>query len=255
MHRQYQLDPHSVELPFGSAGAAPPWEMELDEGHRLALRGRIDRIDLHAHASEDSAYCVVVDYKSSQKKLDPLLVAHGLQLQLLAYLNVLCQWPQAKDTFGFTRLLPAGVFYVNLRGQYESAQNRRDALKAAGESRTLAYRHTGRFDASALRILDSRKEAQQGDQFNYRLKKDGGLNKSSREAIATADFQALLGSVASTLQRMGRQIYSGTIKVDPYRKGGTTACDYCDYASICRIDPWTHQYRVLRAPEEEQESE
>ena len=42
------------------------------------------------------------------------------------------------------------------------------------------------------------------------------------------------------------QIYSGAAQVAPYRKGAVTACDQCDYRSICRLDPWTHRYRVLR---------
>jgi len=39
--------------------------------------------------------------------------------------------------------------------------------------------------------------------------------------------------------------------VDPYRKGSETPCEYCDYRAACRIDPWTHHYRVLRAPPKE----
>jgi ATP-dependent helicase/DNAse subunit B len=39
--------------------------------------------------------------------------------------------------------------------------------------------------------------------------------------------------------------------VDPYRKGTETPCAYCDYAHVCRIDPWTHEYRVLRREETE----
>ncbi len=250
MRRQYQLDPELVELPFGTTGHAPPWELDLGGNQRLALRGRIDRIDLHKQPEGDSAVCVVVDYKSSQKKLDPLLVANGLQLQLLAYLNVLCQWPQAKETFGVSRLIPAGVFYVNLRGGQQPAANRREALAVAEEVKASAYRHTGRFDAAALRLLDARPEATAGDQFNYRRKLNGELNKTSREAMATQDFELLLTSVAQILQEMGRRIYSGVVKVDPYRKGSTLACDFCDYQSICRIDPWTHKYRSLSAANE-----
>jgi ATP-dependent helicase/DNAse subunit B len=48
---------------------------------------------------------------------------------------------------------------------------------------------------------------------------------------------------------MGREIFAGAARVDPYRKGQTIACDHCKYQSICRIDPWTHVYRVLRKPE------
>ena len=57
----------------------------------------------------------------------------------------------------------------------------------------------------------------------------------------------MLDRVEIQLREMGRAIFSGDAKVDPYRKGGETACKYCDYRAVCRIDPWTHRYRVLRA--------
>src|SRR5438046_6754539 len=125
-------------------------------------------------------------------------------------------------------------------------ENRRDFLADTYAARLLAYRHTGRFDKTALRLLDSRSDVQQGDQFNYRLTKDGQVYKNCREALSTAEFAALLDSVESNLREMGKRIFSGAVEVDPYRKGSTTACDYCDYRGICRIDPWTHKYRVLK---------
>jgi ATP-dependent helicase/DNAse subunit B len=35
--------------------------------------------------------------------------------------------------------------------------------------------------------------------------------------------------------------------VSPYKKGKQVPCEFCDYRAACRIDPWTHSYRVLRA--------
>ncbi len=245
MARQYQFDPVAVEIPFGESPTHPAWELELDAHHRLALRGRIDRVDV-ARTADDTALCVVVDYKSSVKKLDALLVANGLQLQLLAYLNVLRRWPNPREIFGATRLVPAGVFYVNLRGQYKGQPNRTAALADAGDARKLAYQHSGRFDALVLPRLDARADAVKGDQFNYAKKKDGTLNKNSREALASQEFAALLEVVEENLKTMGREIFSGTVKVSPYRKGGVTACDHCDYRAVCRIDPWTHPFRALR---------
>ncbi|MDB6020655.1 MAG: helicase-exonuclease AddAB subunit AddB [Pedosphaera sp.] len=251
MRRQYAFDPTAVELPFGDAdNTFPPWDLDLNEGHRLLLHGRIDRIDIHPDANGQDALCVVVDYKSSQKQLDPLLMEHGLQLQLAAYLNVLRHWPNPRPLFGVSRLMPAGVFYVNLRGKYERGDNRDEALGDADAARKLAYRHTGRFDAQTLDLLDQRPEAQEGDQFNYRRKKDGGLNANSREALESGEFMAMLDGVEAALKKMGRAVYGGEAKLSPYRKGTLTACDQCDYRSICRIDPWTHSYRVLRKAEE-----
>ncbi len=251
MRQQYEFDPSAAELPFGDENF-PPWVLDLGDGHRLRLHGRIDRVDLcRTEGGDDSALCVVVDYKSSHRQLDPLLMRHGLQLQLPAYLNVLRHWPDPRGIFGTGRLVPAGVFYVNLRGQYERGKNRDETLAGAEETRKLAYQHTGRFDARHLRLLDNRPDATKGDQFNYSVKKNGELSRSSREAMETGEFITLLDGVEENLKRMGRAIYAGEAKVDPYRKGKVTACEQCDYRAICRIDPWTHVYRVLRKTEED----
>src|SRR5205823_7344485 len=150
----------------------PAWEISLAQGHRLALRGRIDRVDLCHEPKSDEAFCVVVDYKSSQKRLDPLLMENGLQLQLLAYLAVLRNWPDQRKLFGVKRLIPAGVFYVSLRGKYGTESNRRNALDKLKEARKLAYQHNGRFDSGVLARLDSRPNVLVGDMINYRRTKN-----------------------------------------------------------------------------------
>jgi ATP-dependent helicase/nuclease subunit B len=266
----------------------------LGGGHRLALRGRIDRIDLCREAG-GRALCVVMDYKSGQKKLDKILIEHGVQLQLLAYLATIRSWPpevwttlnlpaffslaspkeeragvrspivlksnplapalsplgqgegEYPKNFGALTIALAGVFYVNLRGQYESGGTRDEALAEAAAARKRAYRHAGRFDASTLSRLDCTHAA---DQFNYRLNQDGSVRSNSVEALPHAEFEALLDRVEMQLQEMGRAIFSGVAQVDPYRKGHETPCEFCDYRAACRVDPWTHRYRVLRSSAE-----
>ncbi len=186
-----------------------------------------------------------MDYKSSAKKLDATLLQHGVQMQLPAYLSVLRHWREPKKLFGVSRLIPAGVFYVNLRGSRESAGNR---TMAATVDRKLAYQHTGRFDAAMLEKLDSRPD-KNGDQFKYRRNKDGSLHGGSAEAMDHTAFTTLLDNVEAQLTDMGRRIFAGETAVDPYRRGGASACDYCDYRAVCRIDPWTHRYRVLNKPD------
>jgi len=244
MRGQYRFDPVAVEIAFGDDDQTSPWELDLGEGHRLALRGRIDRVDVCDIADERRV--VVMDYKSSQRRLDPVLMANGLQLQLLVYLNVLRRWRAPLEQFGATRLTPAGVFYVSLRGKYEREMNRSAALNNTGQARQLAYRHTGRFDAGTLRWLDARPGVREGDQFNFRLTNTGRLHKNCREPLPTVQFEALLDSVEEDLKEMGQRIFAGIASVSPYRRGLTIACDQCDYRAICRIDPWTHRFRVLR---------
>ena len=246
MRGQYEFDPVAAELDFGGKDSrATAWEIDLGRGRKLALQGRIDRVDLWRDPI-GGALAVVMDYKSGGKKLDAILVEHGVQLQLPAYLNALRHWKNPRETFGVDGLIPAGVFYVNLRGQFESGKTRDEVLDAAS-ARKLAYRHNGRFDAGVLDKLDSQRAH---DQFNYRLTDAGKLYANSAEALPRVEFNSLLDRVETRLQEMGRAIFSGEAKVDPYRKGAETPCEFCDYASACRIDPWTHQWRVLRAAKE-----
>jgi ATP-dependent helicase/nuclease subunit B len=218
--------------------------LDLGGGHKLALRGRIDRIDLSREPDNQNALAVVLDYKSSGKKLETLLVEHGIQLQLAAYLNALRYFKKSHELFGVEKLTPAGIFYINLRGQFENGDTRGDVLDSAGDSRCAAYRHTGRFDAAALEKLDSTGAR---DQFNYKRNKDGSLHKGRAEALPRAEFEALLDTVEEQLRRIGNEIFAGTAHLDPYRKGRETPCEYCDYQAACRIDKWTHRFRILAA--------
>ena len=266
MRGQYDFDPAAAELGFGGKDdLAPAWEIDLGDGHRLALQGRIDRVDLCRDPDSDAALAVVTDYKSGGKKLDSLLVQNGIQLQLLAYLGALRNWSTGiwpaggvPDTISpagsqrsqsaATKIIPAGAIYVNLRGDFKGGGSRAEVLED-GEAKKMAYRHNGRFDAGVLRKFDRRADVSKGDQFNFRLNKDGELPSNSAEALPRENFEALLAGVEGKLRELGGQIFLGAAAVDPYRKGGTTACDYCDYRAACRIDPWTHEWRVLRATE------
>ena len=245
MREQYEFDPAAVELDFGEKDSPlPAWSIALDSGHELSLRGRIDRVDLWRESKGENGLAVVLDYKSSQKKLDPVLVEHGIQLQLPAYLRALLHFKDTRGVFGVEKLVPAGVFYVNLRGLFENGKTRGDVLADAVESRRSAYRHTGRFDAATLGKLDS---AGAADQFHYSRKQDGSLRKGTVEAMTQADFREWLDRVEMQLRRIGNEIYSGAAQVDPYRKSRETACERCDYAAACRIDAWTHRFRTLAA--------
>jgi ATP-dependent helicase/nuclease subunit B len=210
----------------------------------LLFGGAIDRVDLLPIAGTKKAYAVVMDYKSSGKKLDPLFMKHGLQLQLLAYLTVLRKLPQAAVMFGFEALVPAGVFYVNLRGESDPGKSRDDVLNDSDNGQR-AYRHSGRFDWSVIRHLDTT-GADVGTQFNYRLTKSKDFNRTSKDPMLSAEFGQLLEDVEANLVRMGQEIYRGAIKPNPYQKGNDRACGNCEYQGICRIDPWTHEFRVLQ---------
>ncbi len=248
---QYEFEPAAAELKFGGDGPLPAWELDLDDGRRLAFTGTMDRVDLLVDAERRAGRVVVMDYKSSARKIDARLLAGGVQLQLFAYLAALRRLPAAAKFFGVEHLEAAGVFYLSLRGSYKSTGSRDHALAGADKARRAAYQHRGRFVQEMLPQFDREAGSRGGgEQFNFRLKKDGGFHANCTDPISAGHFHALLDGVEQQLVAMGNGIFSGDIRVNPYRHAHQTPCEYCDYAGVCRIDRWTHEFRALPAPPE-----
>ena len=55
-------------------------EMNLDNGKRVSITGKIDRVDIAK--TNDGKYIRIIDYKSSAKDIELNKVVSGLQLQL-----------------------------------------------------------------------------------------------------------------------------------------------------------------------------
>jgi ATP-dependent helicase/nuclease subunit B len=229
----YQFDPRAVELAFGLDGAElPGWTIDLGTDRALVLRGRIDRIDLHPLSDSDAALAVVVDYKSSSRKVDAQKVYNGLELQLLSYVGLLRQLGPTKH---WPRLIPAGVFYVGLRGGCKGADSRDETFDEPEAIRRKAFQHAGRFDKQWAAQLDS---TETGEQFTFH-----GI---SRNACGPEEFAALLSDLETHLRRFGNEILEGVVKIAPYRKGQETACSRCEFNSICRFDSWVEPFRSLK---------
>ena len=247
--KQYQFDPVAVEAGFGLKDSPfPAWRIDLDGRHALLLRGRIDRIDLFRIPGTGEALGVVIDYKSSARQLDPVLLDHGLELQLLAYLGALSHFDNVDERLKVARIVPAGAFYIALRGRAGSAKTRDEERDGREEARRAGCQHRGRFDGGQLDKFDASGRAK-GDQFKYSRNKGGAFSTRGNEALPTPEFRALVVKIEDFLRQHGQGIYDGNVSVAPFRWKHETACDFCLYRPVCRFDPWTQPYRVLRAPE------
>ena len=91
------------EVEFKEGKEYSPIIIDLGNGKKVEITGKIDRIDI-AKTAEDK-YIRIIDYKSSVKNIELNSVYAGLQLQLLTYLDAACK---EED------VLPAGVLYFNL---------------------------------------------------------------------------------------------------------------------------------------------
>jgi ATP-dependent helicase/nuclease subunit B len=246
--KQYEFDPHQVELSFGlGADGLSAWKLDLGQDRVLLLRGKIDRVDLCREPSGDAALAVVLDYKSGGAKLDPILLHYGLELQLLSYLGVLRRLDDPRGIFGVSRLVPAGVFYIPLRARAASGNTRLGVLDESKDTVRTDYQHTGRFDATALAKLDNRGQSK-GTQFKFAINQNGEFSKTRNEAMPSGEFRQLLDANEEHLRRHTSAIFEGTAAAKPYRKGNERACDWCPCQTVCRFDGWVNLFNVLRKP-------
>lgn len=116
------------EIEFKNGKEYRPIEIVTKDGKKVEITGKIDRIDLAK--DETGKYIRIIDYKSSAKDINLNEVLAGLQLQLITYLDAVCQ---DKD------LIPAGILYFGLvepkidKGKRAKEYNRRgDRTKTKG---------------------------------------------------------------------------------------------------------------------------
>ena len=102
--KQGSFEPSDYEVDFGVYGKYPPIKIVLTNGEEINLRGQIDRVD--ELNSEEGKYIRIIDYKSSKRELSLTDIYHGLQLQLLVYLDAILE-----SNIGAK---PAGILYSSI---------------------------------------------------------------------------------------------------------------------------------------------
>ena len=245
----YAFEPFGVEVAFGGKEPKiPAWEIELPKQGKMVFNGIIDRVDLY-EAEGHPSLAIVIDYKSGKKKPDERLSWNGVQLQLPVYLNVL-NHAGSNKALGGGPIQPVGAFFTTLRSRYEGKSSRTEALhpEAAMESVRKAYQHVGCFDLNVLSAMDQRDGATKGEQFQYQLTKNGSPHKKNWHVMAPKKFDHFLTRTRDLLSTFGQRIFEGDLDISPYQHSKQTPCMKCDYASVCRIDPWTQDWRQLEAP-------
>ena len=203
--------------------------------------GKIDRID--TCAGEDKIYVKVVDYKTGKKAFDVTALYHGLQLQLMVYLDAAVQ--MAEKRYPGREVIPAGVFYYRIDDPLVKKQGEDETVE---ESILKELKPDGVINCKdeVLSHLDRNRE---GESLAVPLKynKNGSLSKTSR-AVSEEEFMVMMEHAVHKVKKVHQEILSGEIGIHPYRKGQETGCDYCSYRNICGFDTRIdgYDYRQLR---------
>ena len=207
--------------------------------------GRIDRVDILE--DQNKVYVKVIDYKTGNTSFDLVYLYHGLQLQLMIYLDGALRVEQKK--YPDKEIIPAGVFYYNIKDPM--IQEKIDAdveAVSAGLMKELKMNGLVQADAELVHRMDNSLGS-----IPVAFNKDGSFRKNS--SVADREQFAVLGRYVRTkIDKIRSSILEGDAQVSPYELGKKNACTYCPYMAVCGFDRKLTGYefrRLKNFPDEE----
>ncbi|MGN0204109.1 MAG: helicase-exonuclease AddAB subunit AddB [Coprococcus sp.] len=239
------FDPVGYEIRFTTELETDSMHFEYGDQGTLFLNGKIDRMDICEE--EGQIYLKIIDYKSGNTSFDLTSVYHGLQMQLLVYMNAARETEQKKHPHCL--VIPAGVLYYHIDDPLTKANDFKD-FNTSGESEKMEEKACGEDQIGILEllavdglVLDDRDVIYHMDRnpdeapkvLPIAFKKDGTLTAYS-SAAPQENFEVLAWHVRKKTEQLGQEIFSGEIPVDPYYYGQRKACDFCSYKAICGFD-------------------
>ena len=227
------FQPYAMEIAFGKKGKLHPFTIDLENGKKLFLKGRIDQVDVGLIDNEQ--YVRVIDYKSGEKKLRWNDVYYGLALQLLTYLDVVAETVGREGE----ESLPAGALYFHVHRPFLKREGGLLNLADLEEDRLKEYKMNGLLigDEDLVAHMDSdlSENGKCSKIVPAELKKDGTF--STRSSVIPKEQFSMVGKyVRHVFKQSGKKILDGHVELSPIRLNGKSPCAYCDYHAVCQFD-------------------
>lgn len=242
IHSDFSVE--GTEVEFGRKGDYPPIVLTLDDGKRVEITGKIDRID--TAIGEDGKYLRIIDYKSSSKNIDLNEVYAGLQIQLLTYSDAICK---EKD------MIPAGVFYFPLLEQIVKA----DKKITEEEIENLIqknFKMKGLIlaDVKVVQMNDNTLTSGSSKLVPAAITTAGNIYERRTSGVNKEQFKILQDYIDHIIKEIAEEILSGKIDLKPYNRKGKTPCEYCEYQAICgfNVKQKDNTYRYIEKKSKEE---
>lgn len=215
------------EVEFKDGKHYKPITLDLDDGRKVEITGKIDRIDIAENA--EKKYIRIIDYKSSYKNIELNSVYAGLQIQLLTYMDAVCKEENVD---------PAGVLYFNLIDPIIKSDKNMSEQEIEDEIRKK-FKMQGLIlsDVNVVKMMDTKLESGASSIIPaYISAKDGELSQSRTSGVSRKQFEYLQKYMNKIIKQISSEIMSGRIDINPYFKKKKTPCEYCKYKTICGFD-------------------
>ncbi len=213
--------PVSFELKIDNDGDVPPYDIALEDGGTLKIKGFVDRVD--KMETNGKSYVRVVDYKSSGKEFLLSDVLEGLNMQMLIYLFAI--WQNGAALYG--DIIPAGVLYMPVNAP--AAKLNRNATPAEIEAEKIKNScMSGMLLKNLVVILGMEKD---GEGIFIPAEIRNGEPEGT--LISFEQMKKLKTRADEILRDMAHSLHAGRIAAVPSKDAYKTGCEYCDYAGVC----------------------
>ena len=228
--------PEEYEIAFGEENHLDSMTFALEDGEKMIFSGVVDRMD--SVEDEENKYLKIIDYKSGKQKFDFAKIFHGLQMQLIIYMNAMMELYEKKSG---KRVYPAGMFYFHMDDPVVNVEHEREAddkilkdLKMSGvvnEDFQLIdhMEHTGPEGYLTLPV---------------RATKSGYDKRSS--ILNTTQLLNLGKYVEKKMTDLGNSLMRGDISIRPYEYEGRKPCEYCEFKNICAYEEGVDQAEKIQ---------
>ena len=235
--------PSGFEISFGGMSPLSSSNIQLGNLGRMRLHGKIDRVD--TYEDDEHVYVKVLDYKTGTKAFDLGELAHGLQMQLVLYMNAAMELEQVKHPE--KQVIPAGLFYYQIKDPMVDKFENQEQVEKAILNELCP---DGMVNASKD-VIDLMEHSSTGNYVSLpiSLKRDGSLGSRALDhALTEEEFHLIAEYAKNQAKETGEKILMGDIGVHPFEMGERTGCDYCPYHAVCGFDTQVpgYEYRSLR---------
>lgn len=228
--RKGKFIPKQYEFTFSAKDKGKDFEIAVSKEELLRLQGRIDRID--TFETEDKVYVKVIDYKSGNTSFQLDAMYYGLQLQLVLYMDAAMKSVQ-KETD--KQVVPAGIFYYHCDDPYVDGE-RGDTKELVSKRKAELLKMDGIVnDADGVVELLDKEFVTKSDVIPVGRNKDGSFSKASK-IVSEEEFREMMSYVNQKITALGKDMFQGNVKIQPSEFDKRTACDFCNYKSVCKFD-------------------
>ena len=229
-----RFTPEFFELGIGQDGVKP-LKFDLSDGARVAISGKVDRVDVYK--DEENTYVRVIDYKTGAKAFSREDLGHGINMQMLLYLESICNANDGEflEKLGVKfakRPIPAGVLYFSTKmpPSVVISDNNFDDSEYKDFYKKLRRIGLVANDESVINAMD---ESGGGIYSPIKLTSKGAVDARTKKNLVDS-FDDIFNGINEKIVDISENIRAGKACATPLKAKPHDACEYCAMSPICR---------------------